>query len=117
MLLNFQVFCGIAPIRAIVWKRASERRFIAARVEAVYESQSGVPVVAGAMFEDISAGGGCIRLKTPLGVGTTVEIRWLHKQFQTKVMHCRPDRSDFLVGLQKAEDQEPWPTETRRQRK
>jgi PilZ domain len=99
----------------IVFKRAHPRRFIAARVQAIHEDPSGNPVVTGAMFEDISTGGGSIRLATPFDVGTQIKIQWLNRQFQVTVMHCRPDGQQYIVGFQKAVDQDPWPTERRLQ--
>jgi PilZ domain len=101
----------------LVFKRAHPRKFIAARVQALYDDSSGKQVVTGAMFEDISAGGGSIRLPAPLKVGTPIVIQWLSSQFQVTIMHCRPDGQQFIVGFQKAEDQEPWPTERRLQSK
>jgi hypothetical protein len=88
---------------------------IAARVQAIYESTDGQRVTAGAMFEDISPAGGCIRLGTPLPVGSQLGIQWLAKVFQVRVVYCRADGMDYVIGFQKAEDQAPWPTERRRQ--
>ena len=96
-------------------ERVHPRRLIAARVQAIYENQAGQRVTTSAMFEDISAGGGCIRLGTPLPVGSQIGIQWLAKLFQVRVVHCRPDGMDYVLGFEKAEDQEPWPTERRRQ--
>lgn len=90
---------------------------MASRVQAIYEKQGGKRVAASAMFEDISTGGGSIRLGTSLPVGTLLKIQWLSRQFDVHVVHCRPDGMDYVVGFQKAENQEPWPTERRRQSK
>ena len=87
---------------------------IAARVQAIYEAEPGKRVVAGAMFEDISATGGRIRMGTPLRTGSQITIQWLTRQFQVTVVHCRPEGMDYVIGLRKAEDQEPWPVERRR---
>jgi hypothetical protein len=90
---------------------------MAARVQAIFETKTGKRVSASAMFEDISTGGGSIRLGAPLPVGSPLKIQWLARQFEVHVIHCRPDGRDFVVGFRKAEDQEPWPTERRRQSK
>ena len=70
-------------------------------VEASWQDQSGKLQTAPARMEDKSAGGACIRLKTPIGVGSKLRIQWRWEQFSGITKYCRSEGWDYVVGIQR----------------
>lgn len=70
-------------------------------VEASWEDQSGASRTAAARMEDRSPGGACIRIKTPIGVGSKVRIQWRFEQFSGTAKYCRGEGREYVVGIQR----------------
>jgi hypothetical protein len=70
-------------------------------VEASWEDQSGASRTAAARMEDRSPGGACIRIKTPIGVGSKVRIQWRFEQFSGTAKYCRSEGREYVVGIQR----------------
>jgi hypothetical protein len=52
-------------------------------------------------MEDKSLGGACIRVKTPIGVGSKLSIQWRFEQFSGIAKYCRSEGREYLVGIQR----------------
>jgi len=50
-------------------------------VDASWEDPNGISQTVTARMEDKSAGGACIRLKTPIRVGSKLNIQWRFDRF------------------------------------
>ena len=70
-------------------------------VEASWEDQSGASRTTAARMEDRSPGGACIRIKTPIGVGSKVRIQWRFEQFSGTAKYCRGEGREYVVGIQR----------------
>jgi hypothetical protein len=81
-------------------------------VEASWEDQSGASRSAAARMEDRSAGGACIRIKTPIGVGSKVRIQWRFEQFSGTTKYCRSEGREYLVGIQRDLVRDPIPSQS-----
>jgi hypothetical protein len=71
------------------------------QVEATWEDQHGALQTNRARMEDKSAGGACIRLKRPVGLGSKLRIQWRFEQFSGIVKYCRSEGREYLVGIQR----------------
>src|SRR5580704_17040138 len=78
-------------------------------VEASWEDPSGASRTAAARMEDRSPGGACIRIKTPIGVGSKVRIQWRFEQFSGTAKYCRSEGREYLVGIQRDTAKDPIP--------
>src|SRR5580700_9343277 len=70
-------------------------------VEASWEDQSGASRTAAARMEDRSTGGACIRIKTAIGVGSKVRIKWRFEQFSGTTKYCRSEGAEYVVGIER----------------
>ena len=80
-------------------------------VEASWEDPSGASRTAAARMEDRSTGGACIRIKTPIGVGSKVRIQWRFEQFSGTAKYCRSEGREYLVGIQRDITENPIPSQ------
>lgn len=71
------------------------------QVDVSWEDQSGASQSIRARMEDKSAGGACIRVKTPIGPGSKLRIQWRFDQFSGVVKYCRSEGREYLVGIQR----------------
>jgi hypothetical protein len=85
-------------------------------VEASWKDQTGAVRMVPACVEDKSAGGACIRTKTPISVGSklTIEGRW--DQITGIARYCRKVGREYLVGVQRdtangADHGQPFPAD------
>jgi hypothetical protein len=69
--------------------------------EISWEDQAGTPYHAPATLEDISVSGACIRVKTPVRVGSKLVVKWQREQFFAVARNCRSDGRDFLLGVRR----------------
>jgi hypothetical protein len=60
-----------------------------AGAEISWEDQTGTPYHAPATLEDISVFGACIRVKTPVTVGSKLVVKWQREQFFAVARNCR----------------------------
>ena len=72
--------------------------------EVSWEDQTGKPNHESATLEDTSASGACVRLKSPVHVGSFVTIKWHREQFSAVARNCRADGKEFLLGVRRAPD-------------
>jgi hypothetical protein len=70
-------------------------------VEASWEDESGALRTAPACMEDKSIGGACIRINTPIGVGSKLRIQWRFEQFSGTAKYCRSEGKEYVVGIQR----------------
>lgn len=70
-------------------------------VEASWEDSDGVSQKITARMEDKSVGGACIRVKTPIRVGSKLRIQWRFDQFTGAVRYCRGEGREYVVGIQR----------------
>jgi hypothetical protein len=77
------------------------RTVLWAVAEISWEDHTGTPYRAPATLEDISVSGACIRLKTPITVGSKVTVKWQREQFFAVARNCRSDGREFLLGVRR----------------
>src|SRR5271166_3113799 len=87
------------------------RKPVMTRVEASWEDSGGARQTILARMEDKSAGGACIRVKTPIGVGAKLRIQWRFENFSGTARYCRSDGKEYLVGIQRDLPESPNPTQ------
>src|SRR5580698_6087484 len=80
-------------------------------VVASWKDQSGTLQTVPARMEDKSAGGACIRIKTPIEVGSTLRIQWRFEQFSGVTRYCRTQGGEYLVGIQRHATGDPAPSQ------
>jgi hypothetical protein len=78
-------------------------------VEASWEDQNGAVRSMPARMEDKSAGGACIRISAPIGVGSKLRIHWRFEQFSGTAKYCRSEGKDYVVGIQRDAANSPIP--------
>jgi hypothetical protein len=76
-------------------------------VEASWEDSSGTLQTVSARMEDKSAGGACIRIKTPIGVGARLRIQWRFDRFSGTAKYCRGEGREYVVGIQRDSVESP----------
>jgi len=76
-------------------------------VEASWKDQSGALQAVPARMENKSAGGACIRVKTPIRVGSVLKVQGHREQFSGIAKYCRGEGKDYLVGIQKNTSKNP----------
>lgn len=69
--------------------------------EVCWESEAGASYFAPARIEDTSPFGVCIRIETPIEVGSKLTIKWQREQFSGVARNCRSDGVAFLMGIQR----------------
>ena len=72
-----------------------------ALAEVCWIDAAGQPLRAPATLEDTSPSGACIRVKTPISVGSNLTIKWHREQFAGVAKNCRTDGREFLLGIQR----------------
>jgi len=82
--------------------QTSESRIaMMAIAEVCWEDQSGTSHLAPAKIEDTSPSGVCIRINTPIAVGSKLTIRWQREVFSGVARNCRSDGVAFVMGIQR----------------
>ena len=81
--------------------RAEARTSIMARVDALWEDESGTPRVVPAKLEDKSPGGLSIRIMERIPVGSSVTIHWERGHISGSVTYCLLHRGEYVVGIQR----------------
>ena len=76
-------------------------------VEASWKDQSGAVQAVPARMENKSAGGACIRVKTPIGVGSMLRVQGHREQFSGVAKYCRGEGKEYLVGIQRNTSKSP----------
>ncbi|MFZ0815649.1 MAG: hypothetical protein WAM78_09020 [Candidatus Sulfotelmatobacter sp.] len=70
-------------------------------VDASWEDPSGIVQTVPARMEDKSPSGACIRIKTPISVGSKLRIQWRFERFSGTAKYCRSEGNEYLVGVQR----------------
>ncbi len=70
-------------------------------VEVSWVDQRGTLQAVRARMENKSAGGACIRIRTPIEVGSKLKIQWRWEQFSGIAKYCLSDGMEYLVGIQR----------------
>ena len=95
------------------------RTLLWAVAEVWWEDPAGKPLRLPATLEDTSLSGACVRLKTPITIGSRLTVKWHREQFAAVARNCRSDGREFLLGLRRdpfplraeASPQRPTPAE------
>src|SRR5579864_2749765 len=87
---------GYEP-RTVMWARA----------EVCWLDDAGSRCVAVATIEDTSASGACIRMRTPVRIGSQVNVKWHRGEFSGVARNCRRDGIDFLLGVRREQAATP----------
>jgi len=77
------------------------RKAVMTVVEVSWEDSGGILQTLPARMENKSAGGACIRIKTPITVGSGLSVQWRVERFSGIVRYCRADDGEYLVGIQR----------------
>jgi hypothetical protein len=80
------------------------RTVLWAIAEVSWEDPTGTPYRAPATLEDTSPSGACIRLKSPISIGSRLIVKWKREQFSAIARNCRSDGKDFLLGVRRDQD-------------
>lgn len=70
-------------------------------VEASWQDSTGKWQTISARVEDKSVGGACIRVKTPIILGSKIRIQWRYERFSGIVKYCRAEGKEYLIGIQR----------------
>ena len=70
-------------------------------VEVSWVDQRGTLQAVQARMENKSAGGACIRIRTPIELGSKLKIQWRWEQFSGIAKYCLSDGMEYLVGIQR----------------
>jgi hypothetical protein len=81
--------------------RPEPRTALLARGEVSWEDQNGFTHDEPARIEDRSLSGVCIRVKTPIHVGSEVKIKWRWDEFSGITRYCRHDQGEYVIGIQR----------------
>jgi hypothetical protein len=77
------------------------RTALLARGEVSWQDQNGFTHDEPARIEDRSLSGLCIRVKTPIHVGSEVKVKWRWDGFSGITRYCRPDQGEYVIGIQR----------------
>jgi len=70
-------------------------------VEASWQNEAGMLLTIPARMELKSANGACIRVKTPITVGSRLSIQWRFEKFTGIARNIRTEGKDYLIGIQR----------------
>jgi hypothetical protein len=79
-------------------------------VEATWEDHGGTLRTIAARMENKSPSGACLRIETPVPVGSKLSIQSPREQFACIVKYCISDGMDYLVGVQRQTAKVALPT-------
>jgi len=92
--------------------RPEPRTAVMILVDALWEDQSGTVQTTRGRMENKSPGGACIRIKTPIGVGSRLRIQSHREEFTGSAKYCRMEGKDYIVGIQRDRMMSPFPVRT-----
>jgi len=98
LCIDFDVF---ADRTGVIEVAHEPRAAVMIVVEASWEDQSRALQSVRARMENKSAGGACIRVPTPIAVGSKLRIQWRWEQFSGIARYCLSDGMEYLVGIQR----------------
>jgi hypothetical protein len=80
--------------------RHAPRKDFLARVQVLWPSDIGQLQQRQGMTDDLSQSGISIRMKCPIPVGSTVEIRLVNKTYVGMVRRCCRSKTEHLLGIE-----------------
>jgi PilZ domain-containing protein len=78
-----------------------------ARIEALWEDETGTQHISPGKLEDLSDGGLCVRVNDPISVGSKMIVQWYRGRFSGTVVQCRQHGWDFELGIKRDAAQKP----------
>src|SRR5579862_1424393 len=81
-------------------RNVEPRTVMWAVAEVFWEDPTGVKRAA-ATLEDTSPSGACLRVNTPITVGSELTVKWHREQFSATARNCRRDGTEFLWGVRR----------------
>src|SRR5579872_885340 len=60
---------------------------------------AGEAVHSAATLEDTSRSGACLRMRSPVQIGSHLTVKWHREQFSAIARNCRRDGREFLLGV------------------
>jgi hypothetical protein len=94
-------FDGFADRTGVIEVAHEPRAAVMIVVEVSWVDQRGTLQAVQARMENKSAGGACIRIRTPIEVGSKLKIQWRWEQFSGIAKYCLSDGTEYLVGIQR----------------
>jgi hypothetical protein len=76
-------------------RRSEPRTIRMARIEVLWEDESGTPHISHGKLEDLSPGGLSMRIDESILVGAKLIVRSHLGNFPCTVMHCHQDERDY----------------------
>jgi hypothetical protein len=73
------------------------------------DTRGDVPLKIPAKLEDTSVSGACLRVRSPLAIGSRLRVKWHREQFTGVIRNCRSDGNGFLLGILRDKDTSPVP--------
>ena len=83
------------------WENLEPRKTLWAVAEVAWKDSTGVPHRLPAILEDTSASGACIRVKSPITIGSTLTVKWHREQFSGVARNLRRHGTEFFLGIQR----------------
>ena len=80
-------------------KRREPRFAAMTLVEVMWEDDTQTPRVAAATIEDRARSGVCIRIGTPINVGSRLTMKSHREQFSGVVTNSRSDKKGYMLGI------------------
>jgi hypothetical protein len=77
------------------------RKRMWALAEILWQDASGADRKSAATIEDTSVSGVCLRMKTPIEVGSGLTVKWHRDEFSGVARNRRQEGREFLIGIQK----------------
>ena len=69
--------------------------------EVSWEDSTGAVQNLSARLEDTSNSGACIRISTPISVGTRLSVEWREGRFSGTTKYCRSEGREYVIGIQR----------------
>jgi hypothetical protein len=96
-----------ADVGRVSEKRSEPRVNMMARIEVLWQDETGASQISRGKLEDLSDGGLSIRVNEPIGIGSKLTVRTPRGNFQGTVVQCRQYGRDFVLGIKRDAAQKP----------
>lgn len=85
-------------------RQIEPRTALWAVAEIIWTDAAGNRIEASATLEDTSRSGACLRLKSPVRIGSRLTVKWRREQFSAVAKNCRADGREYLLGVSREPD-------------
>jgi hypothetical protein len=89
-------------------RRLEPRKILICRISVSWEDQAGLPAMQVGLLEDRSLSGVGLCVPKPIAVGTKVKIRGRRRELAGIVQHCRPEGTEYFIGVRLDERDLGW---------